>query len=234
MKNILKTFCVTFFIFSCNGQEKDKTITYPKEATMITEKFDIDRFKDYPDFVSEDQKQKLPSTKDSLSDGTIVEYSWQGSKNSRTQYTKIIIPPPPTLFKMVKDFYPTGVIRKETKVFIGNLRIQPFYNNLITKDYDEKGYLVKTTDHSNFDQNLEIKFIDLLKILEKEPIIRTIDKSNIDNIYNGLFHGKISKENITSEKVIDYLKSDDCNGNILNSSSDFERRNITISIENNN
>ncbi|OCK50713.1 hypothetical protein BA768_19320 [Chryseobacterium sp. CBo1] len=234
MKKIITYIALTMMVCSCNGQEKEK-ISYPKEKVMNTEKFDIKRFENYPDVVSMEDEKKLPAKKDTLSDGTIIEYSlWDNNEDgNKTYYTKIVTPPPPALFKKVKDFYPSGTIQKETETFVGQVDIEPFYGSFITKDYDKNGYLLKTTDRSDFDKDLKIRFNDLLRILKTEQMITdNFITKNKENIGIGLFHDQENTQ-LTSEKIIDNLKSEDCNGKILNANSDFERKNIKVSLNKN-
>ena len=231
MKKIIIHITLIMMVCSCNGQEKEK-ISYPKDKVMNTEKFDIKRFENYPDVVSMEDEKKLPTKKDILSDGTIIEYSlWDNNEDgNKTYYTKIEMPPPPALFKKVKDFYPSGTIQREAKTFVGQVDIDPFYGSFIIKDYDKNGSLLKTVDHSDFDKYLKIRFNDLLNVLkDKWMITDDFVAKNAENINAGLFHGQINTK-LTSEKIINELKSKDCNGKILNPDSDFERKNIKISL----
>ncbi|MDR2235550.1 MAG: hypothetical protein LBE92_05465 [Chryseobacterium sp.] len=233
MKKIIP--CLVFFliIVSCSEQEKEGRITYPKEKIQNTEKFNVKRFENYPDVVSMEDEKKLPSRKDTLPDGTIIEYSFRDNKEdgNKRYYTKTLIPPPPALFKKVKDFYPSGIIQKESDVFIGEMNIEPFYNNIMVKDYDRQGYLIKITDYADFDKKVKIKLKDLLEILQKEPMIREVSDANKESLFLGFFNKEITKDKITAERVISELKSNDCNGNILNPYSDAERKNIKISLD---
>lgn len=233
MKKITTYIAISMMMYSCNGQEQKGNIIYPKEKIMNTERFDTKRFENYPDVVSMEDEKKLPSKKEILSDGTIIEYSFWDNKDdgNKKYYTKTVTSPPPALFKKVKDFYPSGTIQKESEVFMGEMMMEPFYNNLIVKDYDQNGSLVKTTDYTDFAKNVKIKLKDLLELLQKEPMIREVSESNKENLYVNFFNKEITKDKITADKVIDELKSEDCNGKILNAYSDVERRSLKISLD---
>lgn len=239
MKKIITYITFAIMVCSCSGQEKEKNknstekVIYPKEKVMNTERFDTKRFENYPDVISMEDEKTLPSKKEVLADGTVIEYSfWDNEEdNGKTYYSKIITPKPPALFKIVKDFYPSGVIQRESEMFVGNLIIEPFNGSLTIKDYDHKGYLLKTTDYSDFDKNLKIRFHDLLKMISAEPMItENFVKKNQENLSSGLFHNPQIKD-LTAEKIIAELKSEDCNGKILNANNDSDRKNIKISLE---
>lgn len=234
MKKITITYLILFLLQTCNGQDKS-IVTYPKKKIMNTEKIDLTRFENRPDVVNMEQEKNLPSMIDTLSDGTVVHFSsWDNKEdNYNTYYTKSITPPPPQLFFTTQDFYPSGTIKEETKSFIGTLLVPPFYNSLIIKEYDNEGKLIKTTDNTNFDLNVKLKFTNLLEILQKTPIIQNVKDADRENYRFYLFHQEIDKEDITADKIIKKLLSKDCNGTILNPKSDVDRRNITISLDRN-
>lgn len=149
MRNLVLVFCLSIFIISCNGQEKSKT-TYPKEKIMNTERFDIQKYRKRQ--LEKEKTGNLSNCEDTLSDNTIINYSSSIKPPDKLSYSITITPPPPALFFTVKNFYDTGIIKEETKSFIGFLMIEPFYNSLVIKKYDEKGYLIKTIDNSNFNE----------------------------------------------------------------------------------
>ncbi|MFV0530618.1 MAG: hypothetical protein ACK5MD_04185 [Flavobacteriales bacterium] len=204
---------------------------------MNTEKFNIDDAIRHQKLYKEYERRQIhldlgntPYLKiDTLKDGTVIEYSWWDEKDKKTYYRKTITPPPPALFYTTKNFYPSGIIKEEQEdIFIGTLWEPAF----TVKEYDEQGYLIKTIDNSNFDKGVDFKFNDLLLLLQKEPIIREINNKDRENFSFYLFHGEVKKGDVTAEKIIDYLLSEDCNGKILNPNSDFDRKNLTISLEN--
>jgi len=72
-----------------------------------------------------------------------------------------------------------------------------------------------------------------LELLQNEPIVKTINPEQAENYSVNFFKNDLSKEEVSAEKIISYLKSKEINGKILNANSDVDRRNVTISLEKN-
>lgn len=231
MKNILITVFL-IILSSCNGQDKNPPAR-KKEKIMNSETIELGRFKNYPDVITEANKNNLPKMEDTLSDGTVVKYSkWENKEDGyKVYYRKTITPPPPALFYTIKDFYPNGNIKQEATSFIGTLVVPPFYNSLTVKYYDVDGNLTKTEDNSDFDSNIKVKFKDLLSILQKEPIITNVKNEDKEKLRFCLFDNQIDINEINPDRIINKLKAENYNGKILNADNYSERRNITISLE---
>lgn len=225
MRNLF-SFLIFITLQSCNGQDKSIVIV-PNEVVMNTKKFNVEQFRKCQ------QANSTSICEEKLPNGMLLIYSSSRSSKVGLTFTKIYTPPPPELYSMIEDYYPTGIIKRETKSFIGTLMVAPFYNSLIVKEYDEEGKLVKTIDNSNFDKNVGFKFDALLELLQNEPIVKTINPEQAENYSVNFFKNDLSKEEVSAEKIISYLKSKEINGKILNVNSDVDRRNVTISLEKN-
>ncbi|EKT3967184.1 hypothetical protein NTJ12_002266 [Flavobacterium psychrophilum] len=200
---LLKLVTILFAILqlaSCKGQDKDG-VTYPKEKIMNNERFDIDRFRNYPKVVTVEQEKKLPSKRDTLLDGTIIDYSWWNDKN-KTYYSKRITPPAPALFYTYKEFYQTGVIKQESELFVGKLN-----HYICTKEYDEQGYLVKTIDYRKIYTDVKINIDGLLTLLQKEPLLDDLTQEEKEYFNDVFALGKENKD-VTLEDVFKYLRRD--------------------------
>ncbi len=168
----------------------------------IIEKFDIERFKNYPSVVSEEEEKNLTPTKDTLTDGTIISYSWWDDENKK-YYSKKIVYPVPTLLAKTFTYYENGTIKQEQENFIGE-----FFENIgITKYYDEKGYLTKTVDENIKYKDVKIKLQNLFEILKKEPLLDKLSDEEKEHFNTIFSFGKDSKK-IVLEDIYKFLKRD--------------------------
>ncbi len=197
---LLRFLLIFSIIYSCNGQENNGVVTYPKNKIMNTESFDVNNFKKY-----QEEQKKLPYGKPyekitETNGTTITEYSLVSSKNGK-EYGKEVLPPQPTLFYSLMVFNEKGKIKKSIdKVFLGILNFEYGEHNI----YDENGYLQKTIDYtSKFNEN-KLKVDELLKLLEQEEIgISHIDASSKKEIATRFFN---KNEEFTPQMVLNYIK----------------------------
>ncbi len=171
MNNIKKIIAITFALslLQCTGQT-EKGVQYPKEKIMTQDRFDINRFKDYPDAIVFGEEKKLTPTEDTLSDGTVIIYSWGNGLDNKKYYSKLIKTPVPSITEVYKEYYNNGILKEETERFIGSSMNSDQIKFGITKFYDETGRLVKTIDESVRYENIVVKPLQLFEILKKTPL----------------------------------------------------------------
>jgi hypothetical protein len=123
---LIKLIIILFGVIQltgCKGQNKEG-VNYPKEKIMSDEKFDVERFKNYPSVVSEEEEKNLTPTKDTLDDGSVIFYSWWDDENKK-YYSKKIVYPSPTLLAKTFIYYENGTIKQEQENYIGE-----FFENI--------------------------------------------------------------------------------------------------------
>lgn len=173
-KQIIFIF-IAFSLFNCKGQTEEG-VQYPKEKIMTTDRFDIEKFKNYPKVLKLGEEKKLPSTKDTLPDGTVINYSWGKGLDKQKYYAKKTIPPVPALSYIEKEYYENGILKREKEVFLGQSINSDQIKFGISKYYDETGQLIKTVDESVKYDKIKVKPSNLLEILKREPLFVSFTK----------------------------------------------------------
>lgn len=174
IKQIIFIFIV-FSLFNCKRQTEEG-VQYPKEKIITTDKFDIERFKNYPKVLKLGEEKKLPSIKDTLPDGTIIDYSWGKGLDKKKYYSKKITPPVPAIFFIDKEYYENGILKQETKVFLGQSINSDQIKFGKSKYYNETGELIKTVNESVKYDKVKVKPSNLLEILKREPLFESFTK----------------------------------------------------------
>ena len=183
----------------CKGQNEEG-VTYSKQKIMSNKKFDIEKHKKCLEIKLQTNNLKnYPLCDVILKDRTVV-YTSENSED----YQEEIIPPAPALIKKTQLFYlKTGIIKEDFESYIGNANLR--YNN--TKFYDEKGYLTKTVDENIKYKDVQIKLLDLLEILKKEPLLDKLSEDEKEH-FNTIFSLAKEPSKVNLEDIFKFLKRD--------------------------
>lgn len=98
----------------CKGQEKDG-VTYPKEKTMTTDKFDIEKYNKKVEEKKKKGEFDVYNHMEILPNGNVIESSQAQDKSS----TIIISPPEPEIIQIYKSYYKNGFLEFEIHRYIG-------------------------------------------------------------------------------------------------------------------
>jgi hypothetical protein len=163
---------------------------------MNNERFNIEEF----EYCLKQKNKSYPEDcKYVLNDGTIIIQSEMSE-----DYRVDIVPKAPELIKKVKLFYlETGIIKEEFETYIGGFAGD--YG--IVKYYDKDGNLTKTIDENIKYKDLNVKFLDLLEILKKEPLLDNLSEDEKKH-FNIIFNLGKDFEKVVLNDIFKFLSRD--------------------------